>query len=442
MNRENQSILAVRGQFLDIREVVEPPSELKKTNIRHIEDGLLLVKNGHIEWFGDWKEGKGGIPPDCSIQDHRGKLIVPGFIDTHIHYPQTEIIGAYGEQLLEWLNNYAFPAEKKYGDKQYAEEMANFFVEELLRNGTTTALVFCTVHPESVDALFNSAEKKNMRIIAGKVLMDRNAPDELLDTPESGYSESKKLIKKWHKKGRLLYAITPRFAPTSTPEQLEMAGRLKQEYPDTYLHTHLSENRDEIEWVKDLFPEQESYIDVYHHYGLTGSHSIFAHCLHLEYREWQCLKNTDSAIAFCPTSNLFLGSGLFNLHRARENKVKVGMATDVGGGTSFNMLQTLNEAYKVMQLQKQEFSAYDALYLATLGGAKALSLDHLIGNFDLGKEADFVVLDPEATAVQAQRAKKSRDIEDLLFSFIILGDDRSIAHTYVDGRLVHKREQL
>lgn len=438
MTREKQSILAVRGRFLDITGVVESPSEL---DIRHFEDGLLLVKDGHIDWFGDWHEGKEKLPQNCAVQDHRGKLIVPGFIDTHIHYPQAEIIGAYGEQLLEWLNNYAFPAEKQYGDKSYAAEMADFFVGQLLRNGTTTALVFCTVHPESVDALFSAADKKNMRIIAGKVLMDRNAPKELLDTPETGYSESKKLIEKWHKKGRLLYAITPRFAPTSTSKQLEMAGKLKQEYPDTYLHTHLSENREEILWVKELFPERENYLDVYHHYGLTGSRSVFAHCLHLEDREWQCLQDTDSAIAFCPTSNLFLGSGLFNLHRARENNVKVGMATDVGGGTSFNMLQTLNEAYKVMQLQKQKFSAYEAFYLATLGGAKALSLDHLIGNFDVGKEADFVVLDPKATALQAKRTKKSRNIEDLLFSLIILGDDRNIAHTYVYGQLVHKREE-
>lgn len=442
MTREKQPILAIRGRFLDITGVVASPSELDEhKNIRHLEDGLLLVTNGHIEWFGNWQEGKKKLPQNCAVHDHRGKLIVPGFIDTHIHYPQAEIIGAHGEQLLEWLNNYAFPAEKKYGVASYAKEMADFFMDQLLRNGTTTALVFCTVHPESVDALFEAAGKINMRIIAGKVLMDRNAPKELLDTPETGYRESKKLIEKWHKKGRLLYAITPRFAPTSTPEQLEIAGKLKKEYPDTYLQTHLSENREEIKWVKKLFPERDNYLDVYHHYGLTGSRSVFAHCLHLEYREWQCLQDTDSAIAFCPTSNLFLGSGLFNLYRARENKVKVGMGTDVGGGTSFNMLQTLNEAYKVMQLQKQKFSAYEAFYLATLGGAKALSLDHLIGSFDIGKEADFVVLDPQATALQAERTKESRNLEDLLFSLIILGDDRSIAQTYVDGRPVYKREK-
>jgi len=243
-----------------------------------------------------------------------------------------------------------------------------------------------------------------------------------------------------HKRGRLLYAITPRFAPTSSPEQLEMAGRLKKEFPDTYVQTHLSENSDEIEWVKKLFPERVSYLDVYHHYGLTGDRSIFAHCIHLEDNEWDCLRDTDSTIAFCPTSNLFLGSGLFDLNHARDKKVRVGMATDIGGGTSFNMLQTLSEAYKVMQLQKQKFSAYEAFYAATLGGARALSLDHVIGNFTVGKEADFVVLDPGATLLQAKRSEISGNIADLLFNFIILGDDRSISHTYVDGRLVHERD--
>jgi guanine deaminase len=435
----NRSISAIRGSFLDIAEVIDCSSEIEG-KVRYLEDGLLLLGNGCIEWFGDWQEGKHKIPENCSIHNYSDKLIVPGFIDTHIHYPQTEIVGAYGEQLLEWLENYAFPAEKQYKDEEYAAKMAGFFIDQLLRNGTTTALVFCTVHPESVEALFEAAEKYNMRIIAGKVLMDRNAPDYLLDTPETGYLDSKKLIEKWHKRGRLLYAITPRFAPTSTDEQLELAGKLKQEFPDTYLQTHLSENPDEIEWVKKLFPEQENYLDVYHHHGLTGSRSIFAHCIHLEEKEWDCLHNTDSAIAFCPTSNLFLGSGLFNLKHAWDKKVKVGMATDIGGGTSFNMLQTLSEAYKVMQLQKQKFSAYEAFYLATLGGAKALSLDHVIGNFTLGKEADFVVLDPKATALQAKRSEKSKKIADLLFSLIILGDDRTIFHTFVDGRLVHKRD--
>ena len=435
----SQSISAIRGQFLDVADIVDCPSKLAE-KVRHLEDGLLLLRNGRIEWFGEWEEGRQKIPASCPIHNYPDKLIVPGFVDTHIHFPQAEIVGAYGEQLLEWLDNYAFPAEKQYKDEAYATKMAGFFIDQLLRNGTTTASVFCTVHPESVEALFSAAEKINMRIIAGKVMMDRNAPDYLLDTPETAYTESKQLIEKWHKRGRLLYAITPRFAPTSTAEQLEMAGKLRQAFPDTYVQTHLSENQDEIDWVKELFPQRSNYLDVYHHHGLTGSRSIFAHCIHLQEKEWECLHNTDSAIAFCPTSNLFLGSGLFNLSHAWDKKMNVGMATDIGGGTSFNMLQTLSEAYKVMQLQKQNFSAYEAFYLATLGGAKALSLDHVIGNFSIGKEADFVVLDPAATVLQAKRSEKSKNVADLLFSLIILGDDRSIFHTYVDGRLVHKRD--
>jgi guanine deaminase len=437
--KKQQSISAVRGRFLDVADCIDSPSELKE-KIRCHGDGLLLLQNGLIKWFGSWETGKEKIPENCPVRNYPGKLIIPGFVDTHLHYPQAEIMGAYGEQLLEWLENYAFPAEKQYEDKEYAEKMADFFIDQLLRNGTTTAMVFCTVHKESVEALFTAAEKKNMRIIAGKVLMDRNAPDYLLDTPESAYSDSKELIEKWHKRGRLLYAITPRFAPTSTPEQLELAGKLRQDFPDTYMQTHLSENSEEIKWVKELFPEQKNYLDVYHHYGLTGSRCVFAHCIHLEESEWDCLRETGSAIAFCPSSNLFLGSGLFNLNYAWEKKIQVGMATDIGGGTSFSMLKTLSEAYKVMQLQQQKLSAYEAFYLATLGGAKALSLDHAIGNFNVGKEADFVVLDPAATVLQAKRTEKSKNIADLLFSLIILGDDRSIFHTYVDCKLVYERK--
>lgn len=436
--KDSQPISAIRGRFLDVMAVVETPAELN-SNIRHIEDGLLLLNNGHIEWFGEWQEGQKKIPAECSVCHYPGKLIVPGFIDTHLHFPQTEIIGAYGEQLLEWLENYAFPAEQQYKDDKYAAEMAVFFFNQLLQNGTTTAMVFCTVHKESVNALFAAAEKHNMRLISGKVLMDRNAPSDLLDTPESGYADSKELIEKWHKRGRLLYAVTPRFAPTSTPEQLALAGTLRQEFPDIYMQTHLSENEAEIEWVKQLYPEQKNYLDVYHHYGLTGSRCVFAHSIHLEKEEWDCLAATGSSIAFCPSSNLFLGSGLFNLRHAWEKNISTGIASDIGGGTSISLLETLTDAYKVMQLQKQNLSAYEAFYLATLGGAQALSLDQKLGNFDIGKEADFIVLDPEATTLQAMRTKKSKNIADLLFSLIILGDDRSVFHTYVDGNLVYER---
>lgn len=434
----NHTIKVIRASFLDILSVVDDPADIEK-NLRFIEDGLMFVANGRIEWIGTWEEGKDKIPADVRVRSYPGKIVMPGFIDTHIHYPQSEMVGAYGEQLLEWLDNYVFPTEARYKDKDYAKEMSEFFVKQLLRNGTTTALVFGTVHPESVDALFEVAENINMRMIAGKVMMDRNAPDYLLDTPEISYNQTKELIERWHKRGRLLYAITPRFAPTSSPEQLDVAGRLKKEFPDTYIHTHLCENKDEIKWVKELFPERASYLDVYHHHGLTGPKSIFAHSIHLEDCEWDCLHETDSAISFCPTSNLYLGSGLFKLQEAWKRKVKVGVGTDIGAGTTFSMMQTLNEAYKVMQLQEYRLSAFEAFYLATLGGAKSLSLDHLIGNFEIGKEADFVVIDPCATPLQQLRYDNSKTLADELFVLITLSDDRSIYRTYVDGQLVYAR---
>ncbi|MGL5386744.1 MAG: guanine deaminase [Serratia sp. (in: enterobacteria)] len=433
-----QSIKAVRGSFLDITRTVQCPEEIEG-HLRFIKDGLLLIRDGRVAWFGDWEEGHHQIPESIRVRDYSGKMIVPGFVDTHIHYPQCEMVGAYGEQLLDWLNKHTFPAEKRYNDLEYAREMSAFFIKQLLRNGTTTALVFGTVHPESVEALFESARHINMRMIAGKVMMDRNAPDYLQDTAESSYSQTKALIERWHNNGRLLYAITPRFAPTSSPAQLEMVQRLRQEYPDTYLHTHLSENKDEVAWVKTLFPEHKNYLDVYHHYGMTGRKSVFAHCVHLEDAEWDCLHQTQSSIAFCPTSNLYLGSGLFNLPNAWRKQVRVGMGTDIGAGTTFNMLQTLNEAYKIMQLQGYRLSAFEAFYLATLGGADALGLADTIGNFNLGKEADFVVLEPTATPLQQLRYDNSKTLMDKLFVMMTLGDDRSIYRTYVDGRLVYER---
>jgi guanine deaminase len=426
--------LAVRGNFLDIQG--------ENKTLRHQPDSLMLVEDGCIQWIGSWKEGRNRIPASCTLHDHRDKLVVPGFVDCHIHFPQTGIIGSYGAKLLDWLNTYAFPAEEQYSNRAHGQQMAEFFIDELLKNGTTTAMVFCTVHKQSVEAVFEAATSYNMRLIAGKVLMDRNAPAALCDTPETGYAQSRELIEQYHKQGRLLYAVTPRFAPTSTGEQLRLAGALKQEFPDVYVQTHLSENRDEIQWVAELFPERKNYLDVYNQYGLTGNRCMFAHAIHLEDGEWQCLAATNSSIAFCPTSNLFLGSGLFDLRRAEDKNIRVGMATDVGGGTSFNMLQTLAEAYKIGQLRGNTTSPAEALYLATLGGAKALDLDHLLGNFTVGKEADFIILDPQATSLLAMRTEKTRHIEELLFALITLGDDRTISHTYVSGRLVHERKNV
>ena len=424
---------AVRGRFLDIQNTVAQAREIHD-QVRYVEDGLLLSENGIIQWFGPWDEGQRLIPEQVQVQHYPDQLIVPGFIDTHIHFPQTEMIGAYGEQLLEWLNTYTFPTEMQFSDPAYAQKIAAFFVQELLKNGTTTALVFCTVHPQSVDALFAAAEQHQMRLIAGKVMMDRHAPDALCDTADGAYSDSKALIEKWHGKGRNLYAITPRFAPTSTPEQLARAGELKTEYPDVYVHTHLSENKNEIAWVKELYPEQNGYLDVYRHYGLTGSRSVFAHCVHLEEQEWDCMHQTGSAIAFCPTSNLFLGSGLFPLKKTWDKQVKVGLGTDIGAGTSFNQLQTIQEAYKVQQLQGSKLSAFEALYHATLGGAKALDLADKLGNFNLGKEADFVVLDLQPTALQQLRQSRAKGLEDSVFALMMMGDDRNIHATYIYGQ--------
>ncbi len=433
-------ITVVRGRFLDIQNIVSHATEIAE-QVRYIEDGVLITEQGKIRWFGPWDAAQDHLPTDVEIQHYPEQLIIPGMIDTHIHFPQTEMVGAYGEQLLSWLNTYTFPTEIQFKDKAYAQEIAKFFVNELLKNGTTTALVFCTVHPESVDALFEAAELHQMRLIAGKVMMDRHAPEALCDSAESAYVDSKTLIQKWHGQGRALYAITPRFVPTSTPEQLERAGQLKAEFPDVYVHTHLSENKDEIAWVKDLFPHQNGYLDVYHHYGLTGQRSVFAHCVYIEDTEWKCMHDTNSAIAFCPTSNLFLGSGLFPLKKTWDQQVKVGLGTDIGAGTSFSLLQTVNEAYKVQQLQGDKLSAYESLYHATLGGAKALDLDDKLGNFIVGKEADFVVLDLKATALQQLRQSRAKSIEDSLFALFTMGDDRNIEATYIYGQKAYQQNQ-
>ncbi|MEL5467926.1 guanine deaminase [Serratia nevei] len=432
-----QFTTAIRGNFFDIVACVEEPQQLDE-RLRHIPDGLLLLNGGVIVWFGSWQQGEALLPPGFAVTEYRDKPIVPGFIDTHIHYPQTEMIGAYGDQLLDWLNNYTFPTESRYGCERHADAMSAFFLRELLSNGTTTALVFGSVHPQSVDALFSQAQTLNMRLIAGKVMMDRHAPQALLETPEQSYRDTRELIERWHGKGRLGYAITPRFAPTSTPALLAQVQRLREEFPDVWLQTHLSENPQEVAWVKSLFPQSQSYLDVYHRYGMTGGKSVFAHCLHLEEQEWDCLCETRSAIAFCPTSNLFLGSGLFDLQQAWRKRVKLGIGTDVGAGTSFNMLRTLGEAYKVGQLQHYRLSAVEAFYHATLGGARALSLDDKIGNFDVGKEADFVVLDPAVTPLQQLRYANSATPAEQGFVLMTLGDERNIYRTYVDGKVVYQ----
>jgi guanine deaminase len=422
-----------------LHSIADPAVVGVEQSYEYFEDGLLVIDNGQVANVGhaaDLLPTLKGV----DITEYRDALITPGFIDTHIHYPQTGMIASYGEQLLDWLNTYTFPTEQQFADKAHAADVAGIFLKELLRNGTTTALVFGSVHKQSVDAFFEAAEALNLRMIAGKVLMDRNAPDYLTDTPESGYADSKELIERWHGKGRLHYAVTPRFAPTSTPEQLTLAGKLLGEYPDLYMHTHLSENRKEIEWVKALFPERKGYLDVYDHYKLIGARSVFAHGVHLCDDECKRLAETGSAVAFCPTSNLFLGSGLFDLNKLEQHGVRVGLGTDVGAGTSFSQLQSLNEAYKVMQLQGKKLDPFKSLYLATLGGAHALYLDNKIGNFESGKDADFVVLDYNATPLINYRMQQAKTLDEKLFALTMLGDDRAVKETFAAGQSVHRRD--
>lgn len=398
------------------------------------EDGLLIVEDGRVVEAGPASALLESLSADTHVEDLSGKLIIPGLIDCHVHYPQIDIIASYGEQLLDWLNRYAFPGEMRFADEQYARDVAKIFVDELVSNGTTTALVFATVHAHSADAIFEAAAAKGMRLIAGKVLMDSNCPAELRDDPESAYRDSKTLIERWHGKDRLGYAITPRFALTSSEAQLEAAGRLAAEYPDVWVHTHLAENHDEVRQIAKLFPWSDSYLAVYERFGLLRERSVFAHCLHLQESECHLMAAKGGAAAHCPTSNMFLGSGLFDLRRLREASIRVGLGTDVGGGTSLSLLKTMREAYKVLHMQNQPLPPGRAIYLATLGAAEALYLDDRIGNFAAGKEADFVVLDPAGTAVSAHRTSRTASISELLFALIVLGDDRNIAATYLQGR--------
>jgi guanine deaminase len=411
--------------------------------LRHETDGVVVIEQGLISRVGPATEILPLVPPGCPIAHYPGCLISPGFIDTHVHYAQTAISGAHGiadrnapgAQLLDWLSRYAYPAEARMADRAEAAAMARAFCDELIRNGTTTALVFCTVFPESVDALFEEAARRRLRLIAGKVLMDRNAPAGLLDTAQSAYDQSKALIRKWHGRGRAGYAITPRFAPTSSPEQLELAGALWSEHPDTYVHSHLSENAAECAWVRELFPDHERYLDVYESFGLTGRRAVYAHGVHLDAEDFATCHHSGTSLAHCPTSNLFLGSGLFNLSAATraDQRVHVGLGTDIGAGTSFSMLTTLNEAYKVAQLTGSALDGVTGWYLATRGAADALDLADTIGSLTPGYEADLIVIDPAATPLMKLRTDRCESIEELLFALMTLGDDRAIAAAYVAG---------
>jgi guanine deaminase len=433
-------VTAIRGPSLTY--TGDPFQSGLEATMVYEPDAIVAMAGGKIAHFGPARAVRAKLPRGTKVEDYgRDALITAGFIDSHVHYPQTEIIGAHGAQLLDWLNKYTFVAEQRFADKRHARAVSRLFLGECLRNGVTTAAVFCTVHPQSVDVFFEEAGKLGLRMIAGKVLMDRNAPEALRDTARAAYDDSKALAARWHGRGRLMYAITPRFAATSTPAQLEAAGALRRELPDAYIQSHVSENAAEVAWVRELYPERKGYLDVYDHYGLLGRRTIYGHGIHLTEAELARIHETGTAIAHCPTSNFFLGSGCFDIGRATraERPVRVGLATDVGGGTTLSILQTLNEAYKAAQMNGNALSAGHAFYLATRGSARALYLEDRVGSLAPGMEADLVVLDLKSTPLIAFRMKHAADLAEALFIQMALGDDRAVRATYVAGKRVYDR---
>jgi guanine deaminase len=404
-----------------------------------IADGLLVLRDGRVVGVGEASAMAAALPEATPLVDYRGKLILPGFIDLHVHCPQTEIIASPGRELLDWLRDYALPAEAAFSEPEHARDVAEFFLDQLLAHGTTSALVFSTVHASSADALFSAALARNMAIATGKVLMDRHCPDSLRDTPESGYADSRALIDRWHGKGRLRYAVTPRFAPTSSPAQMESVAALLAAAPGLYVQSHLAENRGEMDWVRALFPAHASYLDVYAHYGMLRPGAFLAHCIHLDPGERRRIAESGTTMVFCPTSNLFLGSGLFDWQASLASGAPVGIGTDVGGGTDFGLLRTLAEGYKVARLQGQTLDAFAGLHALTRGAATALGLAHEIGSFTPGAAGDFVVLDLAATPLMARRMRRVDSLREQLFVLMMLADDRAVAATYVMGDCRHLR---
>lgn len=400
------------------------------------EDGAVLVRDGKVAALGPYADVRARAGDGVRIVDHRPNLIVPGFIDCHAHYPQMQIIASYGAELLEWLNRYTFPEETKFIDGQHARRIVRLFLDELIRHGTTSVVAYCSVHKESAEAFFAEAHDRNMLTIAGKVMMDRNAPQGVLDTPQSGYDDTKALIAAWHGKGRQHYAITPRFAITSSPEQMEMAGALCREHPDLHMQTHLSENHAEIAFTQELYPWSKDYTDVYDHYGLLGQKSLFGHSIHLSEREADALSGSGSVAVFCPTSNLFLGSGLFDYqrYRRREKPIRIASATDVGGGTNYSMLRTMDEGYKIIALNGEKLNPFQSFWQITRGNAEALSLVDRIGTLDPGTDADITVLNARATPVMRLRMETVATLAEELFLLQTVGDDRAVAEVYVAGK--------
>ncbi len=398
---------------------------------RHETHGAVLVGAGKI-----LATGPAGIlraaHPDARITDYGRALISAGFIDAHVHYPQTAIIASWGKRLIDWLNTYTFPEEMRFADPAYAQTIANRYLDLTLANGTTSFCTYTTIHPASTDAIFTAAQKRGQRIWAGKTCMDRNAPSDLLDTAASAYDDSKALLNKWHGVDRLSYVITPRFSPTSTPEQLAALGALWREYPDCLMQTHLCEQPDEIAWVRDLFPQSRDYLDTYDAQGLLRDRAVFGHAIHLTPRERARLIEVGASLIHCPTSNTFIGSGLFDMSLAQS--LRVGLATDTGGGSSFSMLRTMAAAYEVAQLRGNSLHPAHLWWLATQGSARALHADHQIGNIAPGMEADLVVIDLTSTPAIEQAARRAGDIWQAIFPTIMMADDRATRAVWVGGK--------
>ena len=434
------SQLALRGTVFTLRD--DPFLRPAADCVWHQEDGMMLIESGRIQAVGAVADVLPLLKDEVEIRLYPRSILMPGFVDAHIHYPQTEIIGSYGTQLLEWLEKYAFPAESKFRDSEHASSIAEFFIAELLRNGTTSASVYCTSAPNSVDAIFEAAQRQNTLILAGKVMMDSHAPDALRDSAQSSYDDSNALIERWHKRGRCIYTVTPRFALTSSPQQLEMAGALMREYADVRLQSHISEHKTEVARARELYPQRKDYTDIYDHYGLLNERTIYGHGIYLSEDELLRFHESGAKIAHCPTSNFFVGSGLFDIARtkAHARPVTVGLGTDVGGGTSFSMFQTMSAAYKMAQLRGISLNAAQCYYLATLGSAEALGIADRVGTLRAGCAADIVVLDPRATPLLELRGNVAESLDELLFALMICGDDRAIQATYVAGEAVYQRD--
>lgn len=398
---------------------------------RHIPDGAVAIEDGRIAAVGRAAELRTRFPA-ARLHDYRKKLVSAGFVDAHVHYPQTAIIASWGKRLIDWLNTYTFPEEMRFADPAYADEVANRYLDLVLARGTTTVCSYATIHPASVDAIFNAAQARGMRLFAGKTCMDRNAPDGLRDTAQSGYDDSKRLLQKWHGVDRLSYVITPRFSPTSTPEQLAAMGALWREYPDCLMQTHLSEQTDEIAWVKDLFPQSRDYLDTYEAQGLLREGAVYGHAIHLTAREKARLVEAGASLVHCPTSNTFIGSGLFDMSLATS--LRVGLATDTGGGSNFSMLHTMAAAYEVAQLRGQSLHPAELWWLATQGSARALRCEERIGNIAPGMEADLVIIDLASTPAIEQATRRAENLWQALFPTIMMGDDRAVTDVWIAGK--------